>query len=303
MRCSMVNDVARVIEAHRAAGAFFQVDGVETFVRVAGSGDTVVLMHGLPASSFLYRKVIAELSRRGFRALCFDLPGLGLTGRPTNFDYSIRGLGAFATAAVDVLTQEPFHLVVHDAGGPVGFELAERRGDRIASLTILNTLVQAPSMPFPGEIMARFAQRVPAWARSPWLWRQLMQRVGILDTSCVSTAELDAYRVLALGSDAGAGYLRIMRALADRDGGPRDYRAVVDATRNPYPVQVVWGALDPVLPLRRHGIKALAATGLPYLTALPARHFLQEDQAPAVSELIEQLAASTPSKRPEHPAA
>jgi len=108
----------------------------------------------------------------------------------------------------------------------------------------------------------------------------------------VSAAELDAYRVLMLGSDTGAGYLRIMRALTNRDGGPRDYRAVVNATRNPYPVQVVWGALDPVLPLRRYGIKALAATGLPYLRALPARHFLQEDQAPAVSELIEQLAAS-----------
>ncbi|HYB29607.1 MAG TPA: alpha/beta fold hydrolase [Solirubrobacteraceae bacterium] len=289
-----MNDVARVIEAHRDAGAFFEAAGLRTFARHDGAGENVLLMHGLPASSFLYRKVIAELARRGFRALSFDLPGLGLSARPEGFDYSIRGLGRFAAAAVDALGLQRFHLVVHDAGGPIGFELAERRHDRISSLTILNTLIQPPTIPFPGELMARVADRVPAWGRSPWVWRQLMLRVGILDASGVPAAELDAYRVLALGDDGGSAYLRIMRALGRVDGGPRDYTALVNSATNPYPVQVIWGALDPALPLRRYGMKALAATGLRYLAALPARHFLQEDQAPAVAELIEQLATQHP---------
>ena len=83
-------DVDAVIEAHRSAGTVFTAAGVGSFVRSEGDGEPVVLMHGLPASSFLYRKVIPELATRGFRALSFDWPGLGLADRPTDFDYSTR---------------------------------------------------------------------------------------------------------------------------------------------------------------------------------------------------------------------
>jgi alpha/beta hydrolase fold len=84
--------VEKVIAAHRAAGETFEAAGVGSFVRAAGDGDPVVLMHGLPASSFLCRKVIPELAGRGFRALCFDLPGLGLADRPADFDYTFTSL-------------------------------------------------------------------------------------------------------------------------------------------------------------------------------------------------------------------
>jgi hypothetical protein len=59
-----------------------------------------------------------------------------------------------------------------------------------------------------------------------------------------------------------------------------------DAAMSPYPVQVIWGALDPALPLPLYGTEALAAPGLPCLAASPARHFLQENQAPTVAGLI-----------------
>ena len=119
-----------------------------------------------------------------------------------------------------------------------------------------------------------------------------MLQIGVLDRASISDAEIDAHRLLALGNDAGGGYLRIMRAIGDKQRGPRDYTPVVDAAGNPYPVQVIWGARDPALPLRTHGMKALAATGLPSLAALPARHYLQEDQAPAAAELVARLATA-----------
>jgi haloalkane dehalogenase len=79
-------------------------------------------VHGLPSSSFLYSKMLPELASRGLRALAFDLSGLGLADRPDDFDFTFAGLGRFAAAAVDALELDRFHLVVHDAGGPVGFE-------------------------------------------------------------------------------------------------------------------------------------------------------------------------------------
>ena len=196
----MTADVASVIDVHRAAGSFFDVAGIGSFVRTDGDGETVVLVHGLPASSFLYRKVIGELGGRGLRPVAFDLPGLGLADRPTDFDYSLSGLGLFVAAAIDALDIDRFHLVVHDAGGPVGFEAAARLLHRVQSLTVLNTIPEIDSTPFPGEFLARFTRKVGGPMSSAAVWRKMMYRVGILDRSAVPEAEVDVYRDLALGA-------------------------------------------------------------------------------------------------------
>ena len=277
--------VDALIDEHRAAGAFLDVDGLRTFVREEGSGDPVVLMHGLPTSSYLYRKVIPEVAQRGFRALSFDLPGLGMTDRPKDFDYTLAGLGRFSYAAVDALGLDRFHLVVHDAGGPVGFDLAVRCGDRIASLTILNTVLGVGRTPFPGELYARFASQLRGPMRSPVAWRQLMYAVGIANRSATTDAEVDVYRALLLEPDGGAGYLRIM-GLLGQQRGKVDYSHVVDTRSVPYPVALAWGGLDPILSLRRMGWRALAATHLPSMTVLPGKHYLQEDNAPEIAAII-----------------
>jgi pimeloyl-ACP methyl ester carboxylesterase len=103
---------ADVLEAHRRAGRFFQAAGVRSFVREQGAGPAVLCMHGMIGSSFLYRKVLAELAARGLRGVAFDLPGFGLAGRPAGYDYSWTGLGKFCLAAVDELGLGDFHLVV-----------------------------------------------------------------------------------------------------------------------------------------------------------------------------------------------
>ena len=119
-------DAAQVIARARRSGRYFTVGGaVQSFVLDVGRGEPVVCLHGVPASSFLYRKVVRELGARGLRGLAFDLPGLGLAARPVDFDYTWTGLGRFALGCnrrAGVLTG--FHLVVHDIGGPVGFEMA-----------------------------------------------------------------------------------------------------------------------------------------------------------------------------------
>ena len=293
----MTTDVASVIDLHRAAGSFFDVAGIGSFVRTDGEGETVVLVHGLPASSFLYRKVIGELAGRGLRPVAFDLPGLGLADRPTDFDYSLSGLGLFVAAAVDALDIDRFHLVVHDAGGPIGFEAASRLLGRVQSLTVLNTIPEVDSTPFPGEFLARFTRKVGGPMSSVAVWRKMMYRVGILDRSAVPEAEVDAYRDLALGPDDGAAYLQIMRGLHAARGDKKDYRPLLHVDSAPYPVQVVWGAKDPILTMKRFGWRTLEATGLASMSIVPARHFLQEDQAPAVSALIAEHVGRTATCR------
>lgn len=281
---------AEVIAHHRAAGRFFEAGGTTSFVIEQGAGEPVVCMHGVPASSFLYRKVLGELATRGMRGVAFDLPGLGLADRPEQFDYTWAGLGRFSAAAVDALGLERFHLVVHDIGGPVGFELAAAMPDRIASLTVLNTLVEVDTFKRPWS-MEPFARRrigeIYLRTLSKPAFRMLMRLQGIEDMSAVSRAELDAYVDLLRRGDGGRAFLRIMRGFERTPEKSRLYQAVLGEER--YPVQVVWGAKDPALKIGHHGEIARRAAGAERIHAVQAKHFLQEDQAAPVAEHVARL--------------
>src|ERR671919_2590756 len=102
---------ADVVARHRATGRRFEAAGVTSFVLDDGDGDPVVCLHGVPASCFLYRKVLPELAARGLRGIAFDLPGLGLADRPQDFDYTWTGLGRWCVATAAALELERFHLV------------------------------------------------------------------------------------------------------------------------------------------------------------------------------------------------
>ena len=80
--------VADVIASHGLSVMTFKAGGVGSFVVERGDGAPVVCLHGVPASLFLYRKVLTELATQGLRGVAFDFPGLGLAERPSDFDYS-----------------------------------------------------------------------------------------------------------------------------------------------------------------------------------------------------------------------
>ena len=261
-------------------------------MREAGEGPPVVCLHGVPTSSFLYRKVLAELAVRGLRGIAWDLPGLGLASRPAGFDYSWTGLGRFCVAAVDALGLDAFHLVVHDVGGPVGFELAAAMPERIASLTVLDTIVEVDTFRRP-LVMEPFAWRGvgPLYVKTLTkpAFRVLMRLQGIEDFGSVPGEEVDAYVDLLRGDDGGAAFLRIMRGF-ERTRAKRDLYA--STLRDvPYPVQVVWGENDPALTLSEQGEAARRAAGVDVIHRLPAKHFLQEDQAPAIADLVARISS------------
>jgi haloalkane dehalogenase len=280
-----------VVERHRSAGRHFDAAGVRSFVREEGQGEAVVCLHGVPSSCFLYRKVIAELAGRGLRGIAFDLPGLGLADRPPWFDYTWTGLGRFAAEAVDALGLERFHLVVHDVGGPVGFELAAARPERVVSLTVLNTMVEVDGFKRPWS-MEPFARRGIGTAylatMSKPAFRVLWNLQAIGDRAATPKEEVYAYVDLLKRGDGGRAFLKIMRGFERTRAKQELYAGVLRDV--PYPVQVVWGADDPALPLDRYGEQARRAAGVDEIHSLPAKHFLQEDQAPAVADRVAEIA-------------
>lgn len=282
-------DVAEIIGRHEAAGRRFEAGGVGSFALEQGDGDPVVLMHGVPVSCFLYRKVVPELATRGLRAVAFDLPGLGLAERPEEFDYSWSGLARWTGAAIDALGIERCHLVVHDIGGPIGFEWAIGNPDRVLSLTALNTLVDAASFhrPWPmhpfsirgiGEMWLRSMLRVP--------FRQIYYLVGVGDRSVVPPVEVDAHHALLNRGDRGHAFLKIMRGFELTEEKERFF--FDGLAGRPYPAQVVWGERDRMLDERRRRA-VMQALGVEQPTLLPAKHFLQEDQPAAVADAVASL--------------
>src|SRR5512146_779829 len=276
---------AEIIEAHRQAGRPFTAAGVRSFVREEGSGPAVFCVHGMWGSSFLYRKVLHELAARGLHAIAVDMPGFGLAERPPAYDYSWSGLGRFCVAAVEALGLDRIHLIVHDIGGPVGFELATAGPERVLSLTILNTMIDVTAFKPPWS-MEPFRHRGigELWlaGMSKPLFRRLMKLQGIGDTAHVSNAELDTYLELMKGDDRGRAFLRIMRSTERTPEKQALYRRAVRDV--PYPVQIVWAADDPALKLAEYGERARAAAGLDTVSTVRAKHFLQEDQAAAIAD-------------------
>jgi pimeloyl-ACP methyl ester carboxylesterase len=286
-----------VIDRHAASGRHFDVGGTKSFVLEKGTGTPVVCMHGVPASCFLYRKLVPALAERGLRGVAFDLPGLGLADRPTEFDYSWTGLGRFSTDAIGALGIDRFHLVIHDIGGPVGLEVAAALPEKILSLTVLNTLIKVESFVEPW-VMRPFA--VP-FVGKLWLislvkpvFRKLMAWQGINDYRSVPAAEIDAYVDLLKRGDDGRAFLRIMRSYETTAAKESLY---LDTLRKrSYPAQVIWGEHDPALKMGRYGEEARHAVGVETIHTVPGKHFLQEDNATAIADRIAVFAGSTPGQ-------
>jgi len=117
------------------------VDGLQIFYREAGDKrkPTILLLHGFPSSSYMYRDLINNLSA-DYHLIAPDYPGFGQSDSPSpaDYTYSFDNLAATINQFVDVLELKKFSLYVHDYGGPVGFRIASQRPDLIQALIVQN---------------------------------------------------------------------------------------------------------------------------------------------------------------------
>jgi haloalkane dehalogenase len=277
--------VAEAIEQHRAAGREFEARGVRSFVREQGDGPPVVLMHGIPVSSFLYRKVLPLLAERGLRGIAFDLPGLGLAEKREAFDYSWSGLGSWTGAAIDALGIDRCHLVLHDIGGPIGLEWALRSPDRVSSLTVIDV---AHFRRVWTMDLARPPLLGPLWVSTirPPVARWLFYLQGIGDRSATPAHEVDAHIALLHRDGGGTTFRRIVRGFELGDEKERFYMGGLEDTA--WPATILWADRDPALrdDRRRACERVLGVRA----RVVRAKHFLQEDRAGDVADAVADVA-------------
>jgi pimeloyl-ACP methyl ester carboxylesterase len=118
-----------------------QANGLEIFYREAGAPEApvVLLLHGFPTSSFMFRNLIPALSGH-YRVIAPDLPGFGYSAAPSHkqYAYTFDNLAHTMQAFIDALTLKSFAIYVFDYGAPVGYRLAVANPEKITAIISQN---------------------------------------------------------------------------------------------------------------------------------------------------------------------
>ena len=208
-------------------------------------GRPVLLLHGNPSWSFLWRDLILVLAAQGRRVIAPDHVGMGLSARPDRF-LRLADRIADVEALIAHLGLKEFDLGVHDWGGAIGFGVAGRRPERVGKILVTNT---------GAFLSARIPARI-ALCRAPWLGRFIVQGLnGFAWPATWMSVEKP------LGPAAKAGFLApygspsVRRAVADfvadipmEPGHPtRTVLAGVEASLSGLkakPMLICWGMRD-----------------------------------------------------------
>ncbi|HEU0025102.1 MAG TPA: alpha/beta fold hydrolase [Thermoleophilaceae bacterium] len=256
-----------------------QVDDLQLAYREAGSGPPVLLLHGWPTSSFLWRNVMRAIAREN-RVLALDLPGFGASDKPLGLRYSFEFFARAIDGFLAALDVDEVGLAVHDLGGPVGLHWALDRPERVTKLALLNTLVYPEFSPEVIEFVTALStpedrDRITSPEGLAELFRQAGD--GLTDEVLAGVLEpFDSDESRWALADAGIGL--------DPQGFV-DIAARLSTLR--MPVRIVYGERDGVLPDVAQTMERVRRD-LPQaeVTALPHGHFLQEEAPEEVGELL-----------------
>lgn len=118
------------------------INGTRIAHGVHGEGEPVVLIHGTPSSSYIWRDVLPTLVGAGYQVHVYDLLGYGLSERPQSqdIDTSVTGQVAIFEGMLDVWGLEDLHIVAHDIGGGIAQRFAIQSLERMRSLTMLDVV-------------------------------------------------------------------------------------------------------------------------------------------------------------------
>lgn len=271
-----------------------KIDGITIFYREAGNpgAPVVLLLHGFPASSFMYRELIERLSDR-YHVIAPDYPGFGYSDAPSahDFAYTFDHLADVIEKLTEQLGLARYSLYMQDFGGPVGFRLATHHPERVASLVIQNANAYEEGLP------ERF------WAGPRQLWKDPSEEnFRKIREAAMSDAALEwnyVHGVKDPGKISPDSWV-LQRALLNRPGN-KDVmlQLLYDYRTNPAlypqwqayfrkyqpPTLIVWGANDQIFP----------ATGArPYLRDLPnaelhlldTGHFALEDKGVEIAVVM-----------------
>jgi haloalkane dehalogenase len=265
---------------------FIDVSGVRLHYLQVGDDaqPAVLLLHGWPTSSFLWRHTLEPIAAHGLRAIALDLPGFGRSDKPLDASYSFRYYERILEGFLEALELETVDLAVHDLGGPVGLYWGLRHQERMRALALLNTLAYPrPSLAVVAFVVASYLPLVGDYLVSS-SGLELAMKIGLADRSKL-TPEVVARVQEPFRTPAARRVLRKTAHALHLNG-------MIEIARRlpsyPGPVRIIYGARDRILPDVARTMQRVERD-LPqtHTTCFEAcGHFLQEERGEEIGELL-----------------
>jgi len=263
----------------------FTVNGHNMHYIDEGTGETLLFVHGTPSWSFDFRNVVKTLATR-YRCVAVDHIGFGLSDKPERYDYSTANHARTLEQFILQKQLKNITLVLHDFGGPIGFDMALRHPHLIKNIVVLNSWLWS-SENDPDYIKFSKVLRNPLL---PFLYRHLnFSARFVLPKSFgdrkLSKKTLKQYTAPFADKTRRNGTLAFAHSLLhDQDMFETlwNKRAVL-ANK---PVLFIWGMKDPVI--KPHYLEKFL-TGFPYAKVLRlagSGHFPQEEEPEAVAGAV-----------------
>ncbi|WP_296614923.1 alpha/beta fold hydrolase [Sphingomonas sp.] len=281
-----------------------KVRGLDIFYREAGPANapTVLLLHGFPSSSHMFRDLIPRLAAR-YHVIAPDYPGFGNSSAPAPeaFAYNFANLATLMDEFVTTIGVDRYALYMQDYGGPIGIRLAIRHPERVRALVVQNAVANVEG--WNPAIVKGFA---PGWANRTTETEKAFRGAFTAEATKLQYIE-GVSRTDRIDPDAWI----VDQALLDRPGNDRiqvellyqyqhnialypQWQAFLKSAK--FPTLVVWGEKDPIFTTKGRDL---------YKTLVPdtevrtyaAGHFALETHAPEIAGAILDFLDRLPPER------
>ena len=272
---------------------YADVDGLRMHYVDEGGGPVVLLLHGEPTWSYLYRKMIPVLVDAGLRAVAPDLVGFGRSDKPTpRNEYTYERHVAWMKGLLDAIELNDVTVFGQDWGGLVGLRLVAEHPDRFARVVASNT-----GLPTGGGMSEAFKR-----------WRDFSQTVpempiGAIVAGGCATAKLTPEEIAAYDAPfpdesykEGARQFPVLVPAEDDDPAiPANRRAWESLARFDKPFLCAFGDSDPITRGADARMREVipGAKGLHHVTVEGGGHFIQEDKGPELAGIVADFVATT----------
>jgi haloalkane dehalogenase len=253
----------------------------------------VLMLHGEPSWSYLYRKMIPIITTAGHRAVAPDLAGFGRSDKPARReDYTYQFHVDMMTGLIKSLDLREITLVGQDWGGLIGLRIAAEHPDRFARIVVANTGLPTGDQPMTEGFLR---------------WREYSQTVenfhvgGIIKGGCVNDPPPEVIAAYNApfpddGYKAGARQFPLLVPIGPDDPASEANRRAWEVLRRwEKPLLTAFSDGDPVTRGGEQVFQKLVpgAQGQPHVTITTAGHFLQEDKGEELAQVVVDFIART----------
>ena len=251
-----------------------------------GQGEVIVLLHGIPTSGWLYRKMIDVLAEN-YRVIVPDMLGFGSSDSPKGYDlYAPQEHANRLLKLMSYLKIDAWNHVFHDAGGLWTWELLKQAPNKVKKLIILNTIVFEagfnPPIRFKKGFISRFIMSLYSNNITAGMMLNGLFKTGLVDAKIMTKQDIEGYTKPLLEGKNKAMYHFFSNTCNDL---PNYSEVIKNLTM---PKILIWGKEDAFLVFNdmKDKIKQHLIPSEENIHLIDAKHFIQEEKPKEINALI-----------------